>query len=307
MEYVFIALWAVILFVLYRRFFRKKRTSQIEQSSNNAGTSYPPVARISIPIGIIPAQDFTVPSFAEPGVVYTVSFPAMTCTCPDFDKRRKHIAAPQLDRACKHIRRIIDDSGALRGTIYEAVLSSEYTSAHYFTLADQPFIIGFTPGKEWINVYGVTRHGKDGIVRYQRYGYSLAELRWSYGEAPSNREALEEIIQQHFPSGPSFRKSYLSNASIQFRDAFSLTDESQKKAVAELYNMIDPMLEDGVIDAEEMKLLNDFIARNIMHLNASPLDRLLSIVQNASKDGRISKAERQQVFEYLTMISKAIG
>ena len=46
---------------------------------------------------------YTVPSFTEPGVSYSVILNDMTCTCPDWEKRRRNFPKNDIRRMCKHL------------------------------------------------------------------------------------------------------------------------------------------------------------------------------------------------------------
>lgn len=48
---------------------------------------------------------FTIPSFTEPGVNYSTSLHDWTCTCPDWEKRRRNFKKGDIRRLCKHLVR----------------------------------------------------------------------------------------------------------------------------------------------------------------------------------------------------------
>jgi hypothetical protein len=59
------------------------------------------VSKPAIPKSLV----FTVPSFTESGVNYSVSLHDWTCTCPDWEKRRRNFKKGDIRRLCKHLVR----------------------------------------------------------------------------------------------------------------------------------------------------------------------------------------------------------
>ena len=64
------------------------------------------------------------------------------------------------------------------------------------------FVLAWIPRQEWIDVYGRKRKpgDKDGVYTgdLERFGFSLKEWRWSYGDGPPGASLIKPEIKKLF-------------------------------------------------------------------------------------------------------------
>ncbi|BDU74539.1 hypothetical protein [Mesoterricola silvestris] len=134
-------------------------------------------------------RTFEVRSFSiDSDKVYTVDLGAHSCTCPDFLKRRENLPLGHALRCCKHITRVIRDTGLFEGQdeLTRRVLDAGGDPATIFLLIQFPGYIvtlAITPGQEWVNLWAPKKATK-GPGEIELFGYNQAEKRWSYGKPP---------------------------------------------------------------------------------------------------------------------------
>lgn len=124
-----------------------------------------------------------VPSMSERGKKYVVDLFHYTCTCPDFTEKRNAYARYDLRRACKHIRSQVEQE-------YPFLFQRRLT----FNCGEQEVRAVQMFSHNWIDVYTTKRTG----ARSRRFGYSLVEDRWTYGDAPKNAAQIATTILQSF-------------------------------------------------------------------------------------------------------------
>ncbi len=168
-------------------------------------------------------KDVLVQSSTDVGTTYVVNLHTMTCSCPDFVKTKTDKRIGSVDRLCKHLRKSLLDSQFIKGTVYEPILAEKFWSKSFLRLKDVDITIGFTEGKEWINVYALGQPTTGGETRYERHGFSLVEQRWAYDKAPLESQQIESAIRANFPTGS---------------DAINKTSDAKDSVVIEL--KIDP-------------------------------------------------------------------
>lgn len=156
------------------------------------------------PNEFIPSKKKTkliVPSHSEDDVLYEIDIENLTCTCPDWLKRRSHTSQDSPSRLCKHLveyfsrkpvvlppklkpyKELISLQGKrLRGMVAE----EDDVHVIYDKVDEIPFMADYREGTDWINV----------VIRGQRYGYNWLEERWSYGKEPEYAERIVSKIER---------------------------------------------------------------------------------------------------------------
>lgn len=124
-----------------------------------------------------------VPSSSSPSLKYDVNLVECTCTCPDFRERRALLPKRDPNRACKHIRRALD-----------SIHPGFFVQTIEFQCGEQTIRVERDICKNWVDVYANKRSG----ARPRRFGYSLVEKRWSYGDAPKGSQEIAQQINHTF-------------------------------------------------------------------------------------------------------------
>lgn len=129
----------------------------------------------------------TVASESQPGANWIVDLDQRTCNCPDFLKRRQHLAVDDARRLCKHGIKVLFDRG-LTGQLsplQRAVLNDRFFPSfdfiHCQRLGDIEVAFAWRDGERWINLFAPAARGS---ANYARFGYNLHERRWAGGDAP---------------------------------------------------------------------------------------------------------------------------
>lgn len=137
---------------------------------------------------------FQVMSHSERGVVYDVDLTGPSCNCPDWKSNRSAIPLGDLTRCCKHT---FDAFARVRPSAgwpewLDAFLEQGWRAhpqTRWLVLeASGRRVLASTAPIEWANVFA------PGTTGYQRYGYSVAERRWSYGVEPDGAAQISKAI-----------------------------------------------------------------------------------------------------------------
>lgn len=144
-------------------------------------------------------RTFEVPSFDfDSSQVYHVSLPEHSCTCPDFSKRRQNLPLGHALRCCKHIIKVLEDTGLFQTQddfTRQVLLEARDPEMQYLEI-DFPqgcVFVGITPGKEWFDILAPKKTSK-GVGELEWFGYDQAGKRWSYGKPPFNPVPIKEAI-----------------------------------------------------------------------------------------------------------------
>lgn len=134
---------------------------------------------------------------------YEVNLNDHTCQCGDYVGKRRKLPLQSIGRCCKHLVKCLHEHlpDEHRGSWLAAVLEEcchagrgvhpEY-QWHIISPGTNPIAISKAPREEWANVYA----RRDGT--YERFGFNTDEERWSYGEAPTDKDLIITAIQGHF-------------------------------------------------------------------------------------------------------------
>jgi hypothetical protein len=143
------------------------------------------------------AATIQVASSSETDMVYEVDFSGPSCTCPDFDSHRKNLPAGHPSRCCKHIIQGYSQVRSSKG--WPSWLDAFLENGFFRTHPKQEWTVvksGTTnylvssANPEWANVYAKI----DG--ENVKYGYSIDEDRWSYGNKPNDANTLAKAIRK---------------------------------------------------------------------------------------------------------------
>jgi hypothetical protein len=144
---------------------------------------------------------------------YSVNLSNISCTCPDFSKRRRSYDSNSIQRACKHVcialsfpDRLTQLTPLLRSIVSDAAERGKgvmmFNGVQKLELAGDQFLV--SPGLDgWVNIFGPDRTGT-----FASFGYSLQESRWSYRISPKHSQAVAMALR-------SFDWSKTANAAAQ--------------------------------------------------------------------------------------------
>ncbi len=144
----------------------------------------------------LPSMPMTldVASFTEPDVVYQIDLSGPSCTCPDFKSYRQHLPVGHISRCCKHIMQGYSEIRPKSG--WPSWLEP-FLEAGFRPFPDQEWAVHkvnncnylvSSAHPEWGNVYA----GIDGDSL--KYGYSIFDERWSYGNEPDDAATLARAV-----------------------------------------------------------------------------------------------------------------
>ncbi len=143
----------------------------------------------------------TVQSETSRSTTYEVVMDTFTCTCPDFLESRTGYEVGDLRRLCKHQVSIVADAVGPDNQLLKAILANHYRKSFYRrgTMASgEPIAFGLSAGEPWIDVFTRKRRkgDRDGKYTgdYDRFGFSLDERRWSYGDGPPGAREIRSMI-----------------------------------------------------------------------------------------------------------------
>lgn len=142
---------------------------------------------------------FDVPSHRE-DTSYVVALKDPACTCPDW-QTRSTLPQHSPGRCCKHVAYAFLRTGKVFEPWLQALIDDCFAygrgtppSRDWLLVQipeQKPAVITAGPNF-WCNVLAPTPDG------YQNFAFNPAERRWSYGEAPRNRGAIEKAIRTEF-------------------------------------------------------------------------------------------------------------
>lgn len=122
---------------------------------------------------------------------YRVDLVNYTCTCPEFPGRLDYPVSSR-HRACPHIKVAVEQhcpgffDSALRREL--ASMANHAGAAITWFDGDQNIAIAHATGSAWCDVFMIANY------RYERFGYSIDERRWSYHQAPPQAEDIAAFI-----------------------------------------------------------------------------------------------------------------
>ncbi len=150
-------------------------------------------------------EETEVSSFSEQSEnVYLVNLYAMTCTCKDFEKKRRNqYLKGDIRRLCKHLLQSYRFKIGVGGLsdLNRFIIENGYSVNKHFRYFNiervrLPIAVNFESKDDWWNVFMANENGV-----YSRYGYSPIDKRFSYDYKPRGfvlelRRKLDELKYQ---------------------------------------------------------------------------------------------------------------
>lgn len=172
----------------------KRREAAIEKERIDAAMRA--AAQLNLAGASLPAIPVTidVTSHSRPGVVYTVDLRGPSCSCPDWTGARSRLPIGSISRCCKHVMEAFERVGPEGGWPgWFGVFLREGWRPHpekrWTMISCSPLqALTGVGGSDWCDVFAFD------CGCYRRYGFNLAEERWSYGEPPPDAERIERGI-----------------------------------------------------------------------------------------------------------------
>lgn len=201
--WLLLAITAVFLFV---RRGKPARPPQDRQLRAPSAAGLPPIEEFDLRVQPILASHVpvTIPSSVDTGVSYVVDTEAQTCSCQDW-QRRSDRPKDHLGRYCKHLMRVLRESGAFdsESEWVQEIAALGFggpTKAWRIALTTAPAVLVISaPGGEWVNVLARTTKKGERISQasgsINSYGWNVEADRWSYGEGPAGARELTPVLR----------------------------------------------------------------------------------------------------------------
>ena len=127
----------------------------------------------------------------------------MTCSCPDFVKKRSHFENRDPRRVCKHLYSALTDSDLIlkQTDLCRAVIKAGWVASEFCTFSiNRKSEIAFIYGEnEWINIYFRNRNSGDAYGEYSGkfndYGLLKSGNYWSYGRTPPGVTMIKSLLR----------------------------------------------------------------------------------------------------------------
>lgn len=134
---------------------------------------------------------------------YKLSTSSVTCTCPDFEKRRKFFRKDDPQRLCKHLILLFNGKDVLPPLFepYRHTISLCTQNGFGFPISKKIIYEDFKVGKIelWIPNKHTDENGWcDVYVNSVRFGYNILEQRWSYDSRPPMAREIKKIIRSEY-------------------------------------------------------------------------------------------------------------
>lgn len=157
-----------------------------------------------IPPGFPPCS---IESYTTEGIVYEVDLSRMSCTCKDFQARKKHSRGP-LSACCKHLLGQLSLAKGIDriGKWEKAIIDDGHGDplcAWLIELDSASDVLATASGSlEWINVFAHSKRKGEKIIEasgtIRSHGWNVEERRWSYGEGPAGSRELTPLMREVF-------------------------------------------------------------------------------------------------------------
>ncbi len=159
---------------------------------------------LTIPVPSTPSPPIEVVS-SDGTQTYSVDIAALSCTCPDFQKRRSSLPERSIGRCCKHLSAaIVNDPSVFRklGAVERCILEIGRAKPEYQvgqTAAGGELVVGTDLDSPWLDVF-FRKHKKGDLLgrptgEWAMYGLHLATWEWSYGDGPRGAREIKEILK----------------------------------------------------------------------------------------------------------------
>jgi len=153
-------------------------------------------SNMDLSVALLPSIPVTlrVKSHSEANVVYDVDLTGPSCTCPDWRGARSQLPNGSLTRCCKHV---LDAFGRLEpaggwpgwlGAFLEQGWKPHPRKRWFIVRLGSDFGLVSVGGNDWSDVFAVVGGS------YERFGYNIPDLRWSYGNEPPRSDEITQAI-----------------------------------------------------------------------------------------------------------------
>ena len=243
------------------------------------------------------SKDIKVKSFSNPSLSYTLNLSKMTCTCPDFTKRHAKFEKGTIERLCKHLKLELSKETSIKGSIFEPLLSDKHDSKSFLISDETESIIGYSESNEWINVYA-----KSVSLKFDKFGYSIDEHRWSRDNLPASADAIENIINEVIvPIIEDGEPLEDDEASID------LNPDELESAMRELRDLLDSIINDSAVYEMGVVALNMVMLQIKPYITVPPYDELLIAMNKTLENENYTKPnEREKLFSVIKDVRKRI-
>ena len=164
------------------------------------------VFSLSLDLRPFPATNVRVRSHSEERTFYEIDLNEQSCTCPDFRKRRTGYPRGHMGRFCKHLMHELACRDAFSGASewHRAIADEGYggpAMAWIVKLASpRQILVTADPSSDWINVFARAKKAHERSAeasgKIKRFGWNIAERRWSYGTAPPGARLIRDRLRE---------------------------------------------------------------------------------------------------------------
>lgn len=137
------------------------------------------------------------------GPSHTVDLADLSCTCTDFQSRRKDLPEEAIGRVCAHVSRALRETGVTGSydNLLRGIVESGPTRRTYYKVSlrtGETVAVGLDPGSDVVDVVAPDRPDErgtgEGGPSYRSYRYSSADRRWSAGERPPGGAEVAKFV-----------------------------------------------------------------------------------------------------------------
>jgi hypothetical protein len=171
-----------------------RREELVQQNAMERAASV--ASSLDLSVAMLPSIPVTlrVKSHSDKTVIYDVDLAGPSCNCADWRGARSQLPKGSLTRCCKHI---FDAFGRLEptggwpgwlGAFLEQGWKPHPGKRWLILRLGSDLDLSSVGGNDWSDIFAVVGGG------YQRFGYNIAERRWSYGREPPRSNEIEKAI-----------------------------------------------------------------------------------------------------------------
>jgi hypothetical protein len=139
-----------------------------------------------------------VKSHSDASITYSVDLTDPSCNCPDWVGSRSQLAAGSLTRCCKHVLDAFSRVRPAEGwpgwldPFLEHGWTPHPAKRWIVIQVGRRLALTSVGGNGWVDVFFIVADG----CNYERFGYNVAERRWSYTHEPLHVREIERNILQ---------------------------------------------------------------------------------------------------------------
>lgn len=122
----------------------------------------------------------------------------LTCSCLEFQLRRRWVPKGRVERLCPHLAQTLLEHGVGVNTPLEPLFLDGDRQRCYVADGDEA-LIGYSPGRDWLQIYAKSERTEEGGWRYARFAYHVVRRQWGARGAPVNEARVLRVIQMSFP------------------------------------------------------------------------------------------------------------